>query len=135
MGQALKAWLSASLGICLLGFATTSDLAGGETPAVSLATSPASLDFGDQAVGSQSQLRTITISNPSTADIRLGNVLLSGIDFSQKTDCGPTLAAGASCAVQVLFKPVISGPRMGNLVITGSDSGSPHFVAVLGTGK
>ncbi len=133
--QALKAWLIGVIGACFLALTGAGELARCQAAPASLAISPASLDFGDLAVGSQSQPATITISNPTNEAITLKDVLLSGIDFSEKTDCGQSLAAGAGCTIQVFFKPAIAGPRAGNLNITGSDSGSPHFVAVVGTGK
>jgi hypothetical protein len=100
-----------------------------------LVVSPASLDFGAHSLDSESGPQTITISNPGGAVVRLEDLLLSGMDFSQKTDCGKSLAPGASCSMQVSFKPVTPGPRVGNVDITGLDSGSPHFVALIGTGK
>ena len=131
----MKAWLIGLFGVCFVALAITGDLASGQTVRGSLAVSPASLDFGELAVGSQSQPITITISNPGSAPIKLQDVLLSGMDFSETTGCGQSLAPGASCTMQVSFKPVIPGQRVGNVAITGTDSGSPHFVAVVGTGK
>jgi hypothetical protein len=131
----VKARLMASLGFCLVALAAASDPAGGQTVPAALAISPANLDFGEHAVGSENQPMTVTVSNPTNAAIKLQNVFVSGIDFSNKTDCGQGLAPGASCTVQIFFKPAISGQRVGSLVITGSDSGSPHFVALVGTGK
>lgn len=131
----MKAWLIGVLGIFSLALATTAELAGGQSAPASLVISPASLEFGELAVGSQSQPITITISNPNIGAVALETVLLAGMDFSEKTDCGQSLAPGASCTMQVSFKPVIPGERAGNVEIAGSDSGSPHFVAVVGTGK
>jgi len=130
----VKAWSMAGLGMCLLALVTAGAPAGGQTIAA-LTISPASLDFGERAVGSEGQPAIITISNPTNAAIKIKDVLLSGIDFAETNDCGQSLAAGGSCTVRVFFKPAISGQRIGNLVITGSDSGRPHFVAVVGTGK
>jgi len=70
------------------------------------------------------------VSNPVNAPVALQEVMASGIDFVADSDCGETLAPSAQCAIQVLFKPAISGPRIGSLEINGSDSGSPHFVAL-----
>jgi hypothetical protein len=130
----MKAWLIAVIVVCFALLPATSEL-DSQTVTGSLAVSPASLDFGELAVGSQSRPITVTISNPGTATVALQDVLLSGIDFSETTDCGHSLVPGASCTLQASFKPVIPGQRVGNLAITGSDSGSPHFVAVVGTGK
>ncbi|MBO0910597.1 MAG: choice-of-anchor D domain-containing protein [Acidobacteria bacterium] len=99
-----------------------------------LEVSPAAIDFGEDAVHSDSPPQTITLRNPTKSPISLEKILASGIDFSEKNDCPPTLAPGAQCRVQVSFTPVISGPRAGNLAIAES-SGNPHFVALNGTGK
>jgi len=129
----MNAWLNAVFVVCLLAPAT-GGAADAQTVPGSLAITPASLDFGENAVGSQSQSLTITISNPGIVPVRL-DVLVSGIDFSEKTDCELSLAPGVSCTMQVSFKPVVPGARVGNVDISGSDSGSPHFVALVGTGK
>ena len=131
----MKAWLIGVTVVCFAVLAATGEPAGGQTVTGSLAVSPATIDFGEIAVGSQSQPITITIRNPGNPPITLQDVLLSGMDFSETTDCGHELAPGASCTMQVSFKPVIQGARVGNVAITGTDSGSPHFVAVVGTGK
>ncbi len=105
-----------------------------QATATGLEISPVNVDFGESTIDSNGPARTVTISNPTTAPITLNQILTSGIDFSQKNNCGQTLAPGTQCAVQVSFSPAISGPRIGNLQITGSD-GAPHFVALNGTGK
>ncbi len=130
----MKAWMGI-ICICCLALAATSDPARGQTVPGSLAVSPASLDFGELEVGAQGQPMTVTINNPGSAAVVLEDVLLSGMDFSETTDCGQSLAPGASCTMRVSFKPVIPGQRIGNVDITGLDSGSPHFVALVGTGK
>jgi len=131
----VKKWLTGIFGVCFLTLALTGHLARSQNVPAPIAVSPASLDFGEHALGSESEPQTITISNPGNATVALEDVLLSGMDFAEKTDCGKTLAPSASCTMQVSFKPVISGPRIGNVDITGLDSGSPHFVALIGTGK
>jgi len=80
----VKAWLSEVCVICLLALATTGGAAHGQTVAPPLAITPASLDFGEYAVGSESRPLTITISNPANVPVRLEDVLLSGMDFSEK---------------------------------------------------
>ena len=107
----------------------------GQMAAASLQVSPTQLDFGMQVVGSESRPEVITVSNPTSLTITLAEVIASGIDFPEKSDCGEDLAPGAHCTIQVSFKPAISGQRIGSVDITGSDSGSPHFVALVGTGE
>jgi len=103
--------------------------------ATSLEVSPTHLDFGMQVVGSESRPEIITVSNPTSLTITLAEVIASGIDFPESSDCGKDFAPGAHCTIQVSFKPAISGQRIGSVYITASDSGSPHFVALLGTGE
>ena len=105
-----------------------------QTPGTALQISPVSIDFGEAALNADGPAHTVTVSNPSKSPIDLQQILTSGIDFSQKNDCGKLLAPGAQCTVQVSFAPAISGPRTGNLQIMGSD-GAPHFIALNGIGK
>jgi hypothetical protein len=44
------------------------------------------------------------------------------------------LAAGSNCRVDVTFRPTAAGTRNGLLTITTSAAGSPHMVALSGTG-
>jgi hypothetical protein len=101
----------------------------------SLTLSASSLDFGQQAVDLQSQPTILTISNPTAAVIQLKDFLVTGIDFTEQSDCSQSLAPAEHCAIKIFFKPVILGQRIGNISITGSDPSSPHFVALTGVGK
>ncbi len=53
-------------------------------------------------------------------------------DFSQTNTCGSTIAAGANCAVSVVFKPTASGTRSANVSLSDDASGSPQTVALSG---
>ena len=100
-----------------------------------LAISPTGVVFPKTPVGSKLAPATITISNPTSSIIRLQEVIVSGIDFAETTDCGKELAAGAKCVIQIVFQPATSGERIGNLVIASSESTLPHFVPLTGTGE
>ncbi len=106
-----------------------------QTIPAGLQISAATIDFGEATVDSESPPHALTLSNPTKSDITMEQIIASGIDFSQKNDCGQTIARGAQCTIQVFFKPAISGPRIGNLDVMGSDPASPHFIALTGTGK
>lgn len=106
-----------------------------QTASVGLQISAARIDFGEAAVGSESPPGTITLANATKSNITMEQIITSGIDFSQKNDCGQIIAPGAQCTIQVSFKPAISGPRIGNLDVMGSDPASPHFIALTGTGE
>jgi hypothetical protein len=55
-------------------------------------------------------------------------------DFSEVTNCGASLAAGATCAISVQMTPTIAGAITGTLTIADSAAGSPHTVGLTGTG-
>jgi hypothetical protein len=119
----------------LLGLASFCRISFAQTPASGLQVSATKIDFSETVVASQGPLQTITVNNPTQSKITFTQILTSGIDFSEKHDCAQALDPGAQCAIQVFFKPAIPGPRNGNLIITGSDPASPHFIALTGTGK
>ena len=96
--------------------------------------SAAKIDFGEAAVDSTSLPHNITLTNPTRSNINIEQIIISGIDFSQRNDCGQSLAPGAQCTIKIFFKPATSGPRIGNLVVMGSDPASSHFIALNGIG-
>ena len=96
--------------------------------------SPSRIDFGSQAINSQSTPVTITISNQLSFPVILEEILSSGIDFAAQNNCGKELAPGAECSIKISFKPVIPGDRTGILQITASDSASSHFIPLTGRG-
>jgi len=97
--------------------------------------SPDSVTFPKLPVGSSTPPLTLTLSNPASSPIRLQEIIISGIDFAQRNDCGKELASGAECSILIVFKPATSGERLGNLEIIASDRNVPHFVALTGTGE
>jgi hypothetical protein len=106
---------------------------GGTTPAASLAASPAGLAFAARTVGSTSAAQAVTVTNNGTASATLGTVATTG-DFAQTKTCGTTLAAGASCTVNVTFTPTATGARTGTLSVASNDPNGPLTVALSGTG-
>lgn len=106
-----------------------------QNPPDALIISPQNVQFGKQAIASASAPAQITVRNASSSPIRFDQIISSGIDFESRNNCGNELAAGAECTLQVTFKPAISGDRMGAIEIAASDSGSPHYVPLAGTGE
>jgi len=97
--------------------------------------SPPKVAFGNQSIASESAPVQITVRNASNSVIHFDQIISSGIDFRSSNNCTAGLPAGAECTVQVRFKPAISGDRMGAIAIAASDSGSPHYVPLAGTGQ
>ncbi len=99
--------------------------------------SPGALGFGDQATGTRSDPRTVTLTNTGSVSLGINSIAVTGAnaaDFARTTTCGSTLAAGASCAIQIVFTPSVTGSRTATLTISDTAPGSPHTVSLSGTG-
>ncbi|MFL5658953.1 MAG: N,N-dimethylformamidase beta subunit family domain-containing protein [Ktedonobacteraceae bacterium] len=110
---------------------------GTSAPAPAVSLSPSSLSFGNQNVNTTSAAQTVTLTNSGNAALTISSIGLSGTnsgDFAQTNNCPSTLAAGASCTINVTFTPTATGARSASVSITDNASGSPHSVALSGTG-
>jgi hypothetical protein len=107
---------------------------GGGGSGATLSANLSTLTFGSQAPGTTSTAQTVTLSNTGTAAATSASISVTG-DFAQTNTCGSSIAAGASCAVNVTFSPTTSGTRTGSLTVTSSASNSPTTVALSGTGS
>jgi len=103
------------------------------TPAPVVALSPTLLAFGPQNVGQTTTAKPLTLSNTGNAALTLTSIAASG-DFAQTNNCGASLAASASCTISVTFTPTASGSRTGAITVIDNATGSPHTVALTGTG-
>lgn len=103
-----------------------------------IAFNPASLTFANTKVGKTSHAQTVTVSNTGSSTLDISTITTSG-PFARKsgpkkTDCGTSLAAGATCTVRVVFKPTQKGTTAGDLTFTDNAAGSPQQVPLGGTG-
>jgi hypothetical protein len=48
------------------------------------------------------------------------------------TTCSGSLLPAGTCKIQVVFKPLLIGPRWGQVNVIDSDPGSPHEVRLVG---
>jgi len=107
----------------------------GTGTAVQLA--PASLNFGNQQVGTSSARKLITLTNKGTVALSISGILITGTnatDFVQVNNCGTSVAAGASCLIGVTFTPTATGARSASVSVSDNGGGSPQTVPVSGTG-
>jgi len=98
--------------------------------------SPSSLAFGNQAINTTSVSQSVTLTNDSGAPLAIASIAASG-DYSASWTCGATLAAGASCTIEVAFTPTISGSDPGTLTVTDDNNGvngSTQIVTLTGAG-
>jgi hypothetical protein len=89
------------------------------------------LTFGAVEVG-QSDTRQVLLSNVGTGTLTLSVPTVSGSGFTSSTACGSTLAAGASCLVDVTFSPTQAGSASGSLNLVSNAQGSPIVVSLSG---
>jgi IPT/TIG domain/Cep192 domain 4 len=104
-------------------------------PAVSF--SPASLAFGNQALGTSSSTQTVSLTNSGTATLNISSVSITGAnpgDFSDTTTCGSTLSQSSSCNIVVTFRPAATGPRSASISVADNAAGSPQNIPLTGTG-
>lgn len=103
-----------------------------------VSTSPTSLTFASQTVGTTSASQNVTVGNAGPGTLTITSISIVGTnpgDFSQTTTCGSTLASGANCTVSVRFAPKARFTRSATLSVADSDLTSPETVALTGTGR
>ncbi|MDB5978482.1 MAG: repeat-containing protein, partial [Nevskia sp.] len=98
-----------------------------------LSLEPESLGFGLQPVGKPSAVHSATLTNTSGSPVGI-NGITTTVGFSQGNNCLGSLAAGASCKIDVTFLPPTAGPFGGTLSVSNGVSDTPLTVALLGTG-
>lgn len=101
---------------------------------------PASLTFGNQAVGTPSAAQVVTVTNGGSAPLTVSNVGFAGTnagDYSESDTCisGSPVAPGGACTINVTFNPTAAGTSLANLVVTdnsGDVPGSQQTVSLAG---
>jgi hypothetical protein len=116
---------------------------GTPVPAPVFSVSPTSRTFGSVDVGAGSGFQSFTVTNTGTAALSISTVDVAGADPSEfainpdpgtDTCSGVSVAPGGSCSVQVRFEPASVGAKAAVVRFTDNATGSPHEVAVTGTG-
>jgi hypothetical protein len=103
---------------------------------VSVVLSPSNLAFVSQPQNITSAPQTVTLTNNQTTALSITSVSLIGTDatdFAETDNCLASLAAAASCTMNVTFTPTAQGPRMALLSIVNSEA-IRLIVALAGTG-
>ena len=137
---------------CTLGFTFTPSAAGDRNASETLSTdsalqlviqvagtgtqasgslSPASLDFGQQGVGTSSAARALTLKSTGNAALTISGITVSG-NFTQTNNCPIVLAPDAQCEIDVLFSPTVVGAASG--AISVSSDGNALGATLAGRG-
>jgi Abnormal spindle-like microcephaly-assoc'd, ASPM-SPD-2-Hydin len=98
--------------------------------------SPATLTFPSQTVKTTSAALPVILTDTGSAALALTSITISGAEaaeFAQTNTCGNSVAAGATCTVNVTFTPAATGSRSAQLQINDNAAASPQIVAIIGT--
>ena len=101
----------------------------------SVTASPASVDFGDQTLGTKSA-QGVTLTNLNSSAVRIDFISIVGIDSQDlvETNHCKSLPALGTCEVKVTFAPQAIGVRTAALSIVYQDKSSPLAVPLSGIG-
>ncbi|HEY1937258.1 MAG TPA: choice-of-anchor D domain-containing protein [Candidatus Angelobacter sp.] len=94
---------------------------------------PTSLTFATQLAGTTSAAQSVSFSNIGNVPLAITGFAMNG-DFSETNNCGTSLAAGASCTINVVFTPTADGTQHGSITLVSNFNGLP-FVSLTGTGQ
>ncbi len=100
-------------------------------------TSPTSLAFGAQQVGTAGTAHSYTVTNNGSGNLVVSGVAISGAnpgDFIARSGCTETVPPGGSCTVHVRFAPTEIGLRTANVAVVDNAPLSPQAVVVNGNG-
>ena len=103
-------------------------------PVVSL---PSSLAFGLQTAGGLYPTRGVTLTNSGNATLNIASIAVQGAAFSSAptSTCQSTLAALASCTIDIAYVATAAGATdSGSISIASNAAGSPRAVSLTGQG-
>ena len=107
-------------------------MTGTGTPAGPVTISPATLDFGQVAIGKVSALLPVTVQNGTNSALALTSVTATAPFSVSANPCGLSLAPKSACALSIGFAPTQAGTATGTLSVV--DDVSTQTVYLRGSG-
>ncbi|MBV9340035.1 MAG: choice-of-anchor D domain-containing protein [Acidobacteria bacterium] len=97
--------------------------------------SPATLTFSNQANGTTSSAKTVTVKNNGKVSLTLGSSFPISANFSiNANSCsGVKLSPAATCSIGVTFAPTLVGSAKGALVVNDNGGVDQQIVGLFGT--
>ncbi len=99
---------------------------------------PSALAFGNVSVSAGTSVTSgVVLTNNGPGALAISTIVINPGPFSQINNCPitpTTLAAGASCTINVSFLPTVTGAQNSTLVITDNAPDTPQNVSLSGTG-
>jgi hypothetical protein len=128
---------TASLGVTGGSLSVSSALSGTGLNGAAITIAPVSPSFGSVVQGQPSSSVQFTVTNTGEAATGTLSLLLGGTDMAMfamsGSTCTGTLAAGASCTVNVTFTPTSTGTKSATLTAAASPGGNA-VASLSGTG-
>lgn len=104
----------------------------GSAPAVNL--SATVLAFGNQAHGTTSAAKTVTLENVGNLALAINSITATKDYNIVNNSCPGSLAPGLTCTFGVTFSPSITGTDNGSVAIGDNAGDSPQSIALTGSG-
>ncbi len=96
---------------------------------------PVGQTMPDQAVGTVSTARTLTLSNTGTAAVAVSSIVSSNAaEFPLSGHNCTSVAVGGTCTLTFTFQPNTVGARTTSIIVTSNGAGSPQAIVVNGNG-
>jgi hypothetical protein len=89
------------------------------------------LMFPVQLINTISPTQTVTLTNTGSAPLSISSINVAG-DFRASDNCGSSIAAGASCSINVTFEPKTAGTLQGTITLVGGASSKPQVILLRG---
>ena len=99
--------------------------------------SASALNFGNQTVGITSATQTVFLLNTGDIPLNFTSIAMGGLDpgdFRQTNNCGPSLAAQASCIIFITFTPTKTGSRSAAMVFMDNAPSKVQRILLSGQG-
>ena len=97
-----------------------------------LVANPGFLNYPPQQMGVGSVSQTVTVTEGMNG-AAITSIAATG-DYSQTNNCPPTLTAGQTCTITVVFTPTAEGSRNGTLTILSNAAASPTVTSTVTLG-
>ncbi len=107
-------------------------------PFVQISLTPTSLTFAPLVIGTPGAAQQVTVKNVGPLPVLIGAIRLSGAngsDFAVTQNCPQLFLDGATCTINVTFKPTAAGVRSASLDICDDSLTSARSVPLTGTGQ
>ena len=121
--------------LAALEFGIPTTIPDGNKPVVAL--NPLALTFGNQFIRVASAAQNVILVNSGGAPLSVSAVAVTGTnssDFTINNTCGKDVASHQACNIAVVFTPSALANESASISVSDSASGSPHTVALTGTG-